>query len=427
MLASLLFRIVLVIYDGVLYLITPLILLYLKKRGRKNPDYLKNWHERFGFSLVNPNPNKGVIWLHSVSVGETRAMQMLVKLIKEQYSNKQILITTMTPTGRATAKSLYPDAIVHYIPYDLPHAVDAFYKTFNPDFGIIMETEVWPNLIRSAKKHHIPLYLANARLSNKSYNGYRKAKILILPILKHLSAIFTQDANTKSNFIKLGFTGKIINMGNTKFDLVHPATFDKNLTNLQKIFKTTKKIVTFASSRDGEEKLFIQQIKNHPIENVVYLIIPRHPERFSEVEDLLIQHELKYQRRSHNQVIDDTTQVVLGDSMGEMLEYYTLSYIVLMGGSFLNCGGQNPIEVFYMNKPVIFGPSMFNFADVATNSLVYKCALNVETLNDGFIKLQEVLANDSLYQTLTANCSRFISVYTGASARILAAIADDAN
>ena len=207
------------LYSALLYLISPLVPLYLKKRARKNPDYALFWHERFGFRLKNKS-TKPILWIHAVSVGETRAMARLIQLLEDRYPNHQILITQMTPTGRATAKSLYPNAQLHYIPYDLPHAVINFYHTFKPKLGLIMETEIWPNLIYYANKYNIPLFLINARLSNRSFNSYYKVKFLICPILNKLTGILAQDKTTAENFTKLGFNKELKIIGNTKFDII---------------------------------------------------------------------------------------------------------------------------------------------------------------------------------------------------------------
>ena len=176
------------IYSLLIYIIAPFIPFYLKKRAKKNPKYSEFWKERFGFNLKNTS-TKPIIWLHAVSVGETRAMYKLVYLLHEKYPQYQLLITSMTPTGRDTASNLYPFANLHYLPYDLPHAINSFYNTFKPVIGVIMETEVWPNLLHSAKNHNIPLYIINARLSDKSLRGYFKAKWIILPALNTVTSI----------------------------------------------------------------------------------------------------------------------------------------------------------------------------------------------------------------------------------------------
>lgn len=404
-------------YSLLTYAIAPLIPLYLKKRGNKNRAYLDNWHERFGYKLHNPS-NKPIIWLHSVSVGETRAMQKLVELIETNLPNYQILITNMTPTGRDAAKLLYPHAIVHYVPYDISFCVKSFYKTFKPKIGIIMETEIWPNLIHFAFNYNIPLYLANARLSDRSYKGYNRFKWALMPIINKFSGILCQDENTANNFKKLSYQGDLSIIGNTKFDLIINKDTVQCIDLFKKLFEN-RRVVTFASTRENEEELILNNIDLES--DVCYLIIPRHPERFSVLENLLKSKKISYQKRSNNQQIENTTKVVIGDSMGEMLAYYSISYLVVIGGSFSDCGGQNPIEAIFMNVPVIFGQSMFNFADVAKNSLQTGCAKQIN-INELRQCVNDLVCNMEEYIKLKNNCNDFISKYQGASERVFSVI-----
>ncbi|MDD3265574.1 MAG: 3-deoxy-D-manno-octulosonic acid transferase [Burkholderiales bacterium] len=404
-------------YSLLTYVIAPLIPLYLKKRGKKNSAYLENWHERFGCKLHNPS-TKPIIWLHSVSVGETRAMQKLVELIETNLPNYQTLITNMTPTGRDTAKSLYPQAIVHYVPYDISFCVKSFYKTFKPKIGIIMETEIWPNLIHFAADYRVPLYLANARLSDRSYRGYNRFKWALMPIINKFSGILCQDENTANNFKKLSYLGDLSIIGNTKFDLV----VNNDTVQLVELFKKlfgSRRVITFASTRDGEEELILNNIDLDL--DVCYLIIPRHPERFSVLENLLKSKNISYQKRSSNQQIENTTKVVIGDSMGEMLAYYAISYLTVIGGSFTDCGGQNPIEAIFMNIPVIFGQSMFNFADVAKNSTQIGCARQIK-ISELKQCVNDLACNVEEYNKLKSNCNEFISKYQGSSEKVFSVI-----
>lgn len=403
-----------VIYSGILYLLAPFIPLYLKKRGKKNPQYLENWHERFGWNLVNPT-TKPIIWLHSVSVGETRAMSKLVELFHENLPEYQILITTMTPTGRETAKNLYPYAHIHYVPYDLSFSVQRFYKTFKPKLGIILETEIWPNLIHFAARNEIPLYLVNARLSNRSYIGYSRFKMVLVSILNKLTGILCQDSNTLNNFAKLNYSGELELVGNTKFDLSINNDIKQIITQFKTMF-TGHKVITFASTRDGEEELILNNLNFS--ENVLYLIIPRHPERFIVLEELLIERKLNYQKRSDNNLIKNDTQVVIGDSMGEMLAYYAISYLAVIGGSFKDFGGQNPLEAIFMQVPVIFGNSMYNFAEVSHNCLADGCAQQVKNIIELSVVIHDLISNDESYNLLKLNCNNFINKYQGASQRI---------
>lgn len=411
-----------IIYSFSLYFIAPLLPLYLKKRGKKNTDYLKNWHERFGFNLVNLT-TKPIIWLHSVSVGETRAMQKLVELIGVNFPNYQILITTMTPTGRATAINLYPEALIHYIPYDLSFCVKRFYNNFKPYLGIILETEIWPNLIHFAAKYQIPLYLVNARLSDNSYQGYKRFNYILRPILNKFKAILCQDNKTAANFKKLNYSGKLEVVGNTKFDLLIPANIKNKILEFNKLFNNTKRIVMFASTRDGEEEIILDNIILNP--DILYLFVPRHPERFAVLERLLTDKNIIYQKRSENKPINNTTKVVIGDSLGEMLAYYAISTLAVIGGSFKGYGGQNPIEAIFMRLPVIFGSSMYNFEEVAQNSVNYGCAINIGSVNELENTISRVMNDANEYDKLRANCDRFIDNYQGASQKIFDIIAEN--
>ena len=225
------------IYSILVYLLAPFIPFYLKKRARKNPKYALFWNERFGFKLHNMS-TKQIIWLHAVSVGETRAMHKLVNLLHQQYPQYQILITQMTPTGRDTAQNLYPFAILHYLPYDLPHAVHNFYRVFKPVIGIIMETEIWPNLFYGATKYNVPLYIVNARLSNKSLHGYLRFSWFIRPVLNNVTSILCQDKLSENNFSKLAYVGNLKTVGNTKFDLV----LEDRVLDIIKLFHVKQKL-----------------------------------------------------------------------------------------------------------------------------------------------------------------------------------------
>lgn len=402
------------IYSILLYLVAPLVPFYLKKRGKKNKEYNKHWNERFGVRLVNKSL-KPIIWIHAVSVGETRAIAHIVELLQTNYPQYQVLITNMTPTGRMTAKALYSDVIHHYVPYDLPSAVISFYKTFKPKICLIAETEIWPNLIHYASKYQVPVFLINARLSNKSFTAYNRVKFLIKPILNQFTGILCQDQNSQNNFLSLGYSGNTSVIGNTKFDFV-PDHKQIELANKLKKGISNKKVVIFASTRDCEEDMFIPHLKN---KEYLVIIVPRHLERFKLVEQMLINHKITYVKRSDNTPITNDTQVFLGNSMGEMFMYYQISDIAIMGGSFGNFGSQNLIEPILLNKPVIFGPSTFNFTQIARDVINDGCGIQVNNSIECLDVIDRLLWDDTKYNQLKNNCKTFAIKYTGASERVV--------
>jgi 3-deoxy-D-manno-octulosonic-acid transferase len=298
----------------------------------------------------------------------------------------------------------------------MPHAIIKFYKTFKPKIGLIMETEIWPNLIFYANKLSIPLYLINARLSDKSFNSYKKFNYFITPILNKFTKIICQDNITKDNFIKLGYSKGINVVGNIKFDML----IDQNCFKTLEFFIQhirNKRVVIFSSTREGEEKIIIENIPS----NIDYLIIivPRHPERFMDIENLLVKNKVAYQKKTDNKPIDSATEVFLGDTMGEMMLYYKMGDLAVIGGSFSNNGGQNLLEPIYLDKPVIFGSSMYNFTTIAYNALNEKCAIQVNNIEECFKKIEEVFSNQEQYDYLVSNCRIFIDKYSGASEKIV--------
>jgi 3-deoxy-D-manno-octulosonic-acid transferase len=404
------------IYNLITYISIPAIVIYLIKRSLKNKDYRYNWLERFGIRLRN-NSSKPIIWIHTVSVGETKAAQELINVYQKTMPKYQILVTMMSATGRAIATKDYPNAIIHYLPYDLNFAMTSFYNKFKPQVGLIFETEIWPNMLRIAERKRIPIMLVNARLSNKSFNNYAKLGILSKFIVNYLSKILAQDVQTAEYFRKLGYTKEIDIIGSTKFDLTINENVQQSIELFKEQLKTTKPIICFASSRDNEEKLFLEAIsKNY--KDKIFLIIPRHPERFSLVENLIKSYGFKYQKRSTMNILEENTQIILGDSMGELLAYYSVSQIAIIGGSFEKLGGQNPLEAIFMSVPVVFGPHMFNFNKISKMLLDQQVAYSATDINHAISICLEIIEQDQS-QLLKSKCLDFIKKHTGASKKIL--------
>lgn len=359
-------------YSLLLYLVLPFVPLKLLWRGIKQPEYRQHWRERFGFyTLV---VNKPVIWLHCVSVGETRAAEPLINALLNQYPNHQLLLTHTTPTGRATSEQLFGDKVLRvYLPYDLPFAVKGFLKHFKPALGMLMETELWFNLIADCKLQNIPLLLINARLSEKSARGYAKLGRLVSEGIQGFAAIAAQTEQDAERLKKLGASHVNV-VGNLKFEVHPPEDAVAQGQKLRKLFGTNRPVFLAASTREGEESIILDVVATLQIPHLLTVFVPRHPQRFNDVEALLQQRKLTYQRRSAlKDTADANTQFILGDSMGELFSYYASADICLVGGSVLPYGGQNLIEAMRMAKPVLIGEHAFNFKEVSERAIA-QCA-----------------------------------------------------
>ncbi|MES2636825.1 MAG: 3-deoxy-D-manno-octulosonic acid transferase, partial [Pseudomonadota bacterium] len=359
-------------YSALLYLVLPFVPFKLWWRGIKQPAYRQFWQERFGF--YPKKSVKSVIWLHCVSVGETRAAEPLIRALLKQYPNHQILLSHTTPTGRETSEQLFADSVMRvYLPYDLPFAVSRFLKHFQPKIGLLMETELWFNLIAACKKREIPLLLLNARLSEKSANGYSKLGHLVSNGLQSLDAVAAQTVDDAARLQKLGATNVTVS-GNLKFDVKPPADAVENGLQLRHLFNAGNDRIIFlaASTREGEEALILEAIKDLYLQKVNFLtvIVPRHPQRFDEVEALIKRAGFYYQRRSElTTPVNSAVEIILGDSMGELFSYYAACDFTFVGGSLLNFGGQNLIEAATMGKPILIGKHTYNFAEASKNAL----------------------------------------------------------
>ena len=409
-------------YTFLLYLLLPLTPIKLLWRGRKQPEYLQYWRERYGFYSVLIS--KPVIWLHCVSVGETRAAAPLVKALLQQYPNHRILLTHTTPTGRATSAQLFGDSISRvYLPYDVPFAVSSFLKHFKPAIGVLMETELWFNLIAGCKQQNIPLLLVNARLSEKSALGYAKLGRLAKDGLQSLSAIAAQtqeDAERLQNLVTKHCSGYISVAGNLKFDVQPPKDALEQGRSLRALLGTNRTVFLAASTRNGEEAMILDAVASANVSNLLTVIVPRHPQRFNEVEALLQQHGLHYQKRSKlHQPIDNETKYILGDSMGELFTYYAACDFALIGGSLLPFGGQNLIEAAVMGKPILIGPHTYNFADVTKNGMLAGAVIQIKDPTELREKIEYLLNNKTICEQMGEAGLRFSQSSTGATVKVM--------
>ena len=408
-------------YSLLLYLALPFVPLKLLWRGIKQPAYRQHWGERLGF--YNIKITKPIIWLHCVSVGETRAAEPLVKALQTQYPQHQILLTHGTPTGRDASEALFGNSIQSaYLPYDLPFAVNHFLMHFQPKIGLIMETELWFNLIAACKQKQIPLLLLNARLSEKSFNGYAKLGQLARDGLQNLSAIATQTTDDATRLQNLG-AQNISVAGNLKFDVKPPADGVDKGVQLRALLGENRTIFLAASTREGEEALILEAIKSL---DIVTVIVPRHPQRFDEVEALIKNAGWSYMRRSnlHEPInkhasINKNVQIILGDSMGEMFTYYAACDFSFIGGSLLPFGGQNLIEAAVIGLPILIGPHTFNFAEASRDALAAGAAFLVKDAASLKERILELSNNIALRQLMAKSALDFSSASAGATARLM--------
>ena len=361
------------LYTLLIHALLPWAMLHLLWRARRQSDYLRHWGERFGQYGKKACPPESVIWIHAVSVGETRASQPLVAALQIRYPKHRFLLTHMTPTGRATSNALFGDKVTRvYLPYDMPWAVKSFLHHFEPVIGIVMETELWPNLVAACRDADIPLLLVNGRLSERSARRYARFPLLTHNSLRQLSAIAAIGTEDAERLKRLG-APEVSVFGNMKFDIVPPpeqrvlgATFRQRIAD--------RPVFLCASTREGEESLILDAWNATVGDGgtALLVIVPRHPQRFDEVAQLIESRGLKLQRRSDNQSVAADTQVWLGDSMGELFAYYAaagVNGIAFVGGSLLDFGSQNLIEPCTVGLPVLIGPSTFNFAAAARDAL----------------------------------------------------------
>ena len=369
------------LYSALLYLLLPLVAGKLALRCIKQSAYRPHWRERFGFYRL-PRQS-GLIWLHCVSVGETRAAAPLIHALLAQYPERSLLLTHSSPSGRATSEALFGNRVQRaYLPFDLPFMVRRFLNHFQPDLGVLLETEIWFNLLAACQQRQIPVVLANARLSEKSARGYAKLGKLAQNGLQSLRLIAAQTPNDAKRFQGLG-AKRVETLGNLKFDALPPSGTKGEGQQLSRLFGEQRPVFLAASTREGEEELILDALAATPIADLLTVIVPRHPQRFGPVEALLKRRGVAYEKRSQLSMdVKRGTQVILGDSMGEMYAYYASADLCLIGGSLLPYGGQNLIEAMRLSKPVLLGAHTHNFEHASNEAVTKGAALRVNSAQD---------------------------------------------
>lgn len=387
------------LYQILFYLIQPIIWLRLLYRSIKNPAYRRRWAERYGYCHSKVKP-RGIV-LHSVSVGETLAAVPLVRSLRMRYPDLPITITTMTPTGSERVLSAFGTDVSHvYLPYDLSGSIKRFLVATDPKIMIIMETELWPNLVYQLNRRKIPLIIANARLSERSATGYLKIQPLMTRLLLKISLVAAQNHEDAERFIQLGLRrSQLAVTGSLKFDITVTPDLAARAVTLRRQWAPNRPVWIAASTHSGEDEIVLsahkQLLKNHP--NLLLILVPRHPERFSEVKQLGHSMGFEVITRQSGNIPSETTQVVIGDTMGELLLLYGVADIAFVGGSFANVGGHNPLEAAAHALPVVMGPHTFNFKAICEKLTTAQALLTVNNEAELVDKVS-MLLNDADYR-----------------------------
>ncbi|WP_252178688.1 lipid IV(A) 3-deoxy-D-manno-octulosonic acid transferase [Endozoicomonas sp. 4G] len=419
------------LYSFLLYLAVPAVLIKLVLRARKSPAYGYRWRERFGFIKKLPD-DKPVIWVHSVSVGETIASAPMVKALMNQYPGHHFVVTTMTPTGSERVKKIYGDRVSHvYCPYDLPDAQNRFLNRTHAKMALIMETELWPNTVAACKARNIPVVIVNARLSEKSARGYAKLGSLTRNMMQNIHQVACQNENDGERFKQLGLPAERLAItGSVKFDL----TVDDEINNSAALLKSTWEsglghkvhILIAASTHDGEDKPVLDAFRkiHEKLPDTLLLLVPRHPERFDPVFEL--SKSLGFNTIRHSQATETTTdtQVIIGDTMGELMKLYATSDIAFVGGSLIENGGHNMLEPAALGLPVLSGPSVYNFTDISQQLEDAGGMKTVENSEQLAEVVYNLLTDDAARKKMGSQAQTFVEGNRGALQRLLKQVSE---
>lgn len=410
-----------IIYSVLFYLSLPALFLRLCWRSLKSPEYRLRWHERLAIypsQVADP-----VVWFHAVSVGEVESLVSLTDQLLGQFPQQRILITCTTPTGSARVKSVFQDRVAHvYLPYDVPDAVDRFVRHFRPRLAVVMETEIWPNLFAACANNAIPLYLINARLTEKSVRGYRKVPSLIRPALGCCQLIAAQSRQDAERFLSIGAKqSAVVNEGNIKFDVAIPPGMIEQGRRLKDSLFGGRFVCLLASTHEGEEAQFIESYRKLKlrIPEFLLVVVPRHPERFDGVKHLFLRAGLNVAARSAGQACHTGIDVYLADSMGELKLFYAAADVAFVGGSLVPVGGHNVLEPAAIGVPVIVGPWMDNFKQVTAGILGKNAAVQCQNAQAVADKIYDLYANEDIRLALIENGRAFVSENRGATEKLV--------
>ncbi|WP_229680743.1 lipid IV(A) 3-deoxy-D-manno-octulosonic acid transferase [Marinobacterium zhoushanense] len=415
------------LYTLVFTLALPLVLARLWWRGRKAPAYRQRVAERLGFTPA-PGFSARPVWIHAVSVGETLAIAPLVQRLLETYPQRPILITTMTPTGAERVEALFGERVIHrYCPWDLPWFWSRFLQRTNPLLCVIVETELWPNMLHVCARRHIPVLLANARMSARSARGYSRFAALTRPMLEQLTLVAAQSHADAERLHQLGLPSDRLNItGSIKFDIEpDPADISAGAA-LRVQLGQTRPVLIAASTHEGEDELLLRVWKTLCLDwpSLALILVPRHPERFASVAALARRYSKAVCCRSAADMPSSDTEIYIGDTLGELMQFYATADIAFVGGSFSGTGGHNPLEPAALGKPVLMGPDTFNFAQI-TQALSDAGGL-IQVADEAGLQraLRELIGNAERCGAMAQAARHFVADNRGALDRLQQLIED---
>ncbi|HET9046769.1 MAG TPA: lipid IV(A) 3-deoxy-D-manno-octulosonic acid transferase [Casimicrobiaceae bacterium] len=408
------------------WLLLPFLPMRLWWRGRREPGYRERIGERFGFYRDDvPRLAGDVVWIHAVSLGETRAAAPLIERLSRELPKAKLLLTHMTATGREAGRALYGDRVVQaWLPYDTPFAIRAFLTRFRPRIGLLMETELWPNLVVACRAAGVPTYLVNARLSAASASGYARFPSLSRPLFAALAGAAAQTDDDAERLRALGANDVAV-IGNLKFDIEVSAASRADGRALRDRIGTARPVFIAASTRDGEEALLLDALGSGEAlpEGTLTIIVPRHPQRFDAVAALLAARGIDSVRKSSSAAVTAATRVLLGDTIGEMFAYYASADVAFVGGSLLPLGGQNLIEPIAVGVPTLVGPHTFNFAEASERAIDAGAALRVADAPTLVATVASLLRDDPARSAMSRQAQAFCAAHRGAAGRLWAWLA----
>nr|VFK12577.1 MAG: 3-deoxy-D-manno-octulosonic-acid transferase [Candidatus Kentron sp. LPFa] len=426
-------------YSILHYLLMPLVLARLFWRGIKAPAYRERWRERFGFgSFLAPGEPR--IWIHAVSVGEAQAAAPIVRALRARYPNTRILVTTTTPTGATHVTATLGATVEHrYIPYDLPDCVGRFLARVSPSLLLIMETELWPNILHACRKRSVPVLLANARLSARSARAYGRVGRATRVMLANISMIAAQHREDAERFIALGADPERVQVtGSIKFDIDPSPDAREEGRIMRRYWGADRPVWIAASTHEGEEERILDAFSamRAAIPHCLLILVPRHPERFSKVDALARRRGYRTLLRSRlledapsfpepNASVDHAEiDVFIGDTMGELPLLYAAADVAFVGGSLVSVGGHNMLEPAALGIPILFGPHVFNFMEIARNLCENGGAKQVETETALSSALAALLRDADARHDMGRKAEAFVQGNRGALDKVMGLVAD---